>query len=339
VRENNLDLLRIVAAVAIIALHAGSGYADEYAAGEPAEYFIVGNFYHAFTRFAVPCFVMLSGALLLREKNRDFRSFYRRSWQKLGKPLLAASVFYVIYSYLVYAYQGFHQGTAVDWQKPLWQWLTGNPFFHLWYMYMLAGLYLLVPWLIRLKERLSRRAYWGLAAAAMAGGIIANLFYVPQFAWGLLSLYYVGYLLWGDVLHTAAKGRSALFFLGGIIFLTAIFFIKTVQVLDRADFLIWFGNVLDPLNALCAAASLLLFKGFCRLKFSCCVRNMANQAYNVYLIHAFWLHFLWNVIKIMGWKGEPLIVLPLLITATAVLSYAASIALAGIFGKKLNNKN
>ena len=55
-------------------------------------------------------------------------------------------------------------------------WLKGVPFYHLWYMYMLVGLYLFAPVLILLKHQIGdkffERAAWGL------------LLLSGMFAWG-----------------------------------------------------------------------------------------------------------------------------------------------------------
>lgn len=322
-RENNLDLLRVICTIAVIALHAGSGYADEYLAGEPKYYFIIGNIFHTLTRFAVPCFIMLSGAFLLSdERNMNYSWFYKKSYRQLGVPLLWLSMLYVVYTYCVYGVQVSYQGAEVDWLKPLWQWGMGIPFFHLWYMYMLVGLYLMVPVLIRIKQHLTTYQYKLMAGIILLGGIIANNIYIPNMPYWLMSFYYIGYLLWGDILHSAVEYRGSL--VVGLVCLVAILYIKQVQVLEDSTYISWVGNVLDPLNILAALAALSIFSWFCRLR--CCqsFSNLAGLTYYMYLIHALWLHILWHVIKLTGCKGNPAVVLPGLICIVALLAWGSS---------------
>lgn len=64
-REYGLDLLRICCTLMVILLHQGMNYVTEEAKAFSINYYFVVSLYHSFTRTAVPCFVMLSGAFLL----------------------------------------------------------------------------------------------------------------------------------------------------------------------------------------------------------------------------------------------------------------------------------
>jgi len=61
-----ISVLRIIATIAVIAIHASSGYLNSTdIAGFDWKY---ANLINSFTRFSVPIFVMLSGALLLTKE-------------------------------------------------------------------------------------------------------------------------------------------------------------------------------------------------------------------------------------------------------------------------------
>ena len=81
-RESNFDLLRIICAFAVVAIHVSAQFIGAMT-GDPRyvgmEFHDVFNstLWNVLSRFAVPCFVMLSGAFILaNDKNVDFSFFY-----------------------------------------------------------------------------------------------------------------------------------------------------------------------------------------------------------------------------------------------------------------------
>ena len=78
VREYNYDLLRIVCTIAVITIHVSGIY---YNCLTQTEFFgqlytqnaFLTCIYNGISRFAVPCFVMLSGAFLLANPKNQVR--------------------------------------------------------------------------------------------------------------------------------------------------------------------------------------------------------------------------------------------------------------------------
>jgi len=80
-----ISILRIIATIAVIAIHASSGYLNgSDIAGFDWKY---ANLINSFTRFSVPVFVMLSGALLLT-KEENTSEFYKKRLLKLCYPFI-----------------------------------------------------------------------------------------------------------------------------------------------------------------------------------------------------------------------------------------------------------
>ena len=65
-RHLGLDLVRIVAILAVVMIHASASFLVSYPAGSFE--FSVGNLGDGISRLGVPLFVMLSGALMLDEQ-------------------------------------------------------------------------------------------------------------------------------------------------------------------------------------------------------------------------------------------------------------------------------
>lgn len=89
-----LDNSRIIAIWAVIFLHV----AGFFVVSEPigSTYWWIGSAYDAITRWCVPVFVMISGALLLdSSKQEALGVFYRKRMVRILWPLVFWSVFYL----------------------------------------------------------------------------------------------------------------------------------------------------------------------------------------------------------------------------------------------------
>ncbi len=135
-----LDNSRILACYAVIVLHVSV----EVVLGNDigSEYWWYGNFFDSLVRWCVPVFVMLSGALLLDEnKKEDLKVFYNNRLSRIFIPILFWSAFFSCWSLLGDVMKG-NEPTISGLMKKV---ILGKPYFHMWYLYMLVGLYLFTP--------------------------------------------------------------------------------------------------------------------------------------------------------------------------------------------------
>ena len=78
-RESNFDLLRIISAFAVIILHVSYWFLKIDDASAFSNCHFLTLLLTSITRFAVPCFFMLSGAFILAdERNADYKYFYKK---------------------------------------------------------------------------------------------------------------------------------------------------------------------------------------------------------------------------------------------------------------------
>lgn len=102
-RENNYDLLRIIAAIAVIVLHVSGSYytavvSDGWFGVCYTDNVFVTCVFNRLSRFAVPCFIMISGAFALdNSENTNFKYYYRKIFKSLGIPTIIFSILYFIY--------------------------------------------------------------------------------------------------------------------------------------------------------------------------------------------------------------------------------------------------
>ena len=136
-----VDLIRVVAVVLVLLLHASiESYTNVALTGEQSRvYWWTTALYDSFSRVCVPLFVMLSGFLLLQPSkvNEPIRVFLKKRFTRLGLAFGFWSVIYFAWSYYVHGQQ-----LSVSYVI---QGLLTGPYFHFWYVYLIAGLYLITP--------------------------------------------------------------------------------------------------------------------------------------------------------------------------------------------------
>jgi surface polysaccharide O-acyltransferase-like enzyme len=130
---NYLDVLRAFACFAVILLHYSNSY--NYRIDIPT--FEGGVLIFALTRFCVPVFVMISGALLLG-RNYSITEFYSKRLVRIIPPFILWSVVYIIYH---------TDGTFPSFEKIMRVLFIDGAMWHFWYIYMIIGLYLIIPFL------------------------------------------------------------------------------------------------------------------------------------------------------------------------------------------------
>lgn len=145
-----LDLLRIVACFLVVVAHSCDFFVGKF--DDNRFEFLSGVAWGSLVRACVPLFVMISGVLLLPVRD-PMATFYKKRLSKVIIPL----IFWSIVAPLLYlAYQHIEPSVAVYniITFPLNFNYTTTP---LWYMYMLVGLYLVIPIISPWVQQASRR--------------------------------------------------------------------------------------------------------------------------------------------------------------------------------------
>ena len=216
-RENKdrligLDLLKIVSAFMIAVIHASSGVFNNHELGSLV--WKEGLILNAVTRFAVPVFLMISGALLLGRKI---------SLDKAIRKAIIAGIALFVWSF-----------AFILTKKILWN--DGNVihdtlmiFFnkrvsgHLWYGYLLIWIYLFSPILNIMDESLSNkmRIYFIILGLLIPSAIDSVIYYfsldvqILQNSFFIyMNLGYISVLFMGRMIYENKEGISLI--LGGI---------------------------------------------------------------------------------------------------------------------------
>jgi len=160
-REFTPDIIRILACFLVMWQHASESYyiaADLSPVRESSTAII--SFITSLCRAAVPLFVMTSGYFLLPMRGST-SEFFRRRATRIVLPFVLWAAVYAIY-FMVSQHQSLSQCLVNIAHIPV---NYGTEIGHMWYVYMLIGLYLLVPvispWL-QTASRTTLRCYLGI---------------------------------------------------------------------------------------------------------------------------------------------------------------------------------
>lgn len=139
-RNYGLDVLRVIACYMVIQIHTG-------------EFYYIGNlgvtlntvdahwvgWYNSFCRTTVPLFVMISGYFLFPVT--DLPAFFKKRFSRVAIPFIIWCMLYALYQYLMGQASG--RAALINvLHIPL---NFGVEIGHLWFVYMLLGLYLFAP--------------------------------------------------------------------------------------------------------------------------------------------------------------------------------------------------
>ena len=200
--DTDTDLMRIIASFFVVLIHASS---------------TTGMAYNAIARFSVPVFVMISGYYLLRRLPARIR-IARRIGSLVGIHILWSVLYYVFHRVM----GDLPQGSVAD----VMRYILTQPM-HLWYLYALAGLWLLLPPLQSFAAHTSESVYrytlWvtGILGTAVTLGVRCGLSDVFSavientklpYAAGFVFLF-----LMGGYLHRFPVKRERIWYVAGAV--------------------------------------------------------------------------------------------------------------------------
>jgi len=197
-----VDAARVVAILAVIAIHTVTKLIGQRSLPESWWF---ANLVFSSARWSVPLFVMLSGALLLRaDAEDDPIRFYRRRAARLLPPLVVWSAIYLLYGH----YSANNPRTLQDAVAYV---LAGRPYFHLYFLYLIAGLYVIAP-ILRPLVALPDTRTLAIAVLVLLGlGMVDNLIVVWGHQGGVNAVTrfvpFVGYFLAGPLLCRLKPSR------------------------------------------------------------------------------------------------------------------------------------
>lgn len=193
------DNIRLIATLGVIILHVSS--TGLYGFGKISTFdWMTANFADSITRYCVPLFFMLSGALIL-SKTESPLEFYKKRFTRVLLPFLFWSLIYGVACTALQYIKGNPTSIASFFTNILfYQGTFSQLAYHLWYIYVLIGIYILAPFIKPLLKTKSN------LIAIILAWTISIILCLPFFSFNntIILLFkflcYTGYFIIGYIL-------------------------------------------------------------------------------------------------------------------------------------------
>lgn len=324
-RQIELDFLRIFAMFAVVMVHT-CGMKTHDLPLDDSNWQIL-TFIAGLMTWQIPSFVMISGRFFL-DPNREVPT--KRVIKAIIRLCVAFAVWNVIYQFY-YILTGVY--SELNWKGIIVQAIKGP--YHFWYIYMLVGVYLLIPFLRKITESKKLMEYFLIlfllfellinygTMLPIIGDIIETVLnYISfHFALGYTGYFVAGYYFYK---YPVSKRLEKILYAFGIMFLFGAAGFTVLNSVWQGIHDDWFTAYLMPNVAIESFAIYTFFiKKVARWNFKpyimLVIEKMSEYSFGIYCIHAL-------VIGIFGHLGlspvaaSPFIMVPLL----AVLFILAS---------------
>lgn len=327
-----LDVLKIISCIAVVIIHCTAvGF---YEMNMHSIGWIFTVIFNLLSRFAVPVFVMVSGALFLNENKKcDIKKLYT-------KNILHLVIIYIIWTLIYSIYNVFNKQVDVTIINVIKDSVIKS-YYHLWFIPMLIGLYVLIP-VIKPITKDRRIVEYFL--------IIFTLLYVIPYTIGLFNfpyseyigkilsriqlpmLSYLGYFVLGHYLHTYKFSNK----IKKIIYVLGCFAI-IISILGTVLYSFYIGQPKETLarefsitTYMVSIAIFVFVKQLIdgkEIRFKKIIIHMSNASLGIYLIHALFRDILKNQ---LGFSFTTIWNLPVNFIVIIFLSYIISYGISKI---------
>ncbi len=331
VRERNIgfDILRIAATFAVMILHVAAYKWSKTDYNTFA--WNTFNVYDSLVRWAVPVFVMISGALFLNAEN-SIEKMYK-------KYILRIFTAFVFWSFL-YAAFGYYKKR--DLLHALRSFVCGN--YHLWFLFMIVGLYMITPLLKKLVEDMKLTKYFLVLSFIFSLAIpemisFLNMFSVRiggvaqsalnnmrfHFAVGFTFYYVMGYLF--TKITLTKKQFRIICILGVIGFIATIALSAGFSYYSKSSIKLFYDNMTVNV-ALEAIFVFSLYTKINNIQFSekakAIILKLSKYSFGAYLVHDFFIKGLDFVFHFNTLSINPVISVAVISVITLIGSFAVS---------------
>ncbi len=274
--------MRVSACLAVILLHLSATIVMEQELLGTLDWY-VASLIDAATRWCVPVFVMLSGALLLDpQKHTSPHEFWTRRMSRLLPALIVWSAIYLAWR-------------ALFWKEPLSlgvisrDLIAGRPYIHLYFLFLIAGLYLVTPFLARAIGSLSSTQLRQVILIIAALAMLANLFdFLTSSAFTMFVPYLAYYLGgWYCARALVARPHAQSLAVGGAIAIITVLtsLLVTARGLDDRWSFYFYEDFSPTVMIMAVGIFLLILHGPIPQKVEVLAQRLAPWTLGVYIAH------------------------------------------------------
>lgn len=320
-----VDLVRVIAMFLVVIIHVSGQLTNVWGQISSGQW-IIADIYGGVARVSVPLFFMISGYLLL-PRSEGLSTFYAKRVPRLAIPLVAWSLIYLAW------FCGGHPGTCTPTlvQNLL---LVQGTYYHLWFLYSLLGIYLVLP-LLRLMVRpdTDRRLLWYFVGLWLIfqplWTVLQQFLHVYINITALMATSFMPYLFLGYLLGEITLTRRILIASGVLLVGGALATILGAYLMTRASgqYNGFFYDFLSFNVIFASAGAFVLLRRLgetARLsdpRLQPLMRSLAAATFGIYLIHILIIEILGYGLHINSFMGSAIWSIPLVSLLVFWISY------------------
>lgn len=301
------DVLRVLAIGAVIVLHVASKNMWAYNVGDIQ--FEILTLWCSLTKWAVPIFIMISGAFLLDENKSISKTKLVGYCRRIVISFFGWSFVYALWNKII-SYEFVWHNFSIS---EMWSNFYMGPY-HFWYMYVILGLYLILPFLRKCLSQCDKKEIEYMLILFFLFSIVVPIlqrFEIFAFVlyWvesmkissisGYIGLFILGYYLrkYGEQIKIK-KQILLIIFVFALVFMIIFTFICENKTGLRDDF--WQGcfSIWVIIQAVCLfQLSMSCEDWLVRRKASTknIIVELSKNSFGVYLCHDMFISLLWRV--------------------------------------------
>ena len=298
--------IRAIAYIAIVLLHVTYAASLQYRNSISTQAYTITSMITNLMMWAVPCFIMVTGALLLNPNHEvTLAKIYRKYMKKVFIALIAFVFVYCFFDMIVAG-----EGVSLNgFMKGFVQFFTGTSWSPLWYLYILIGLYALLP----LYSRITQAAtYKELQYGIIVGFIVLSLFPLTalfniklNFTIHITSIYpfylFLGYALYNDIIKNNKK-TNIIIFIVSIVLIIGVVYYRWMHNVETFNLLLSYAS---PLNILLSASLFHFFKSIKPISIKGLHKALIaldQASFGIYLIHIIFVKYFLAILHYNPYK-------------------------------------
>ena len=324
-RIPQLPMLRVLACIGIIVLHTVFAADEYFAESIDSVQYLASRMVENNMMWAVPVFVMVTGTLQLDVRRQlTWHKLFGRYILRVLLALIACCIFFRIFDMIMDG-EGF---SAPGLGLAFVELLTGHCWGHLWYLYLLIGLYLMLPFYRIIVQQASDRMLWYLGGLYLLfisiiplieGFGIPIAFYISESI--IYPLYlFLGYMIVFDRLPIG-RGTGLLLLIVSTALILTLDYMKYGLSMEVPKELFGYASPLVIAQAI--GVFTLISKGWSSYgKASRLVQLLDECSFGIYLIHMIFIRLLFRYMQWDPYQGASVLAMAAVVLGNLVLSFA-----------------
>lgn len=320
----NFDLMRVIAIIGVISIHSCAILLKPWGLFEIQRWVYAPNIFDSFSRFSVPLFVMISGALILKPL-QDIRFIV------IAKRAIRVLIPLLVWELII---KWHFDKSLIGWKEILGE----PPKYHFWFIYMIIGVYLLIPLYQAIFDYLHGKPIlqlylfilWIVFTSLPTAFNFPLLIQIGQN--GLLQ--YGGYFLIGAIIFQ--NGWKPNIYLCLIAFITCSSLIAYVVKTDSLQANQLVATSYNYFNPLVLFSSIALFLGLLQVsihpRWHKIIVLISDLSFLIYFIHVIYIEFIGfsKILSTLSQQISGLVIVLIILIGTFTLSTISALLIRQI---------